>query len=77
MSAPIRITAQEEYAMVKVFCGGWGHGRKWGRKERKTRRTVILEELFDEVDVGQHHSPTAVPLKLQSIQCITASRNEY
>ena len=57
--------------MVKVFCGGWGHGRKWGRKERKTRRTVILEELFDEVDVREDHPPAAIALQLELIKRIS------
>ena len=34
-------------------------------------RTVVMQELFDEVYVGEDHTPTAISFKLQFIKGIT------
>ena len=38
------------------------------------RRTVILQQLLDQVYVGKHHSATTVTLELEPIQCFTVSK---
>ena len=39
---------------------------------RETKiRTVVMQELFDEVYVREDHTSTAVPFKLQFIKSIT------
>jgi hypothetical protein len=35
---------------------------------------VVVEELGDEVDVGQEHTPAAVPLKAELVQGLTTQR---
>ena len=62
--------------MVKIFCGAWRHGRKRGRKGRETRRTVVLKELFDEIDVREDHPPAAIALQLELIKRISVGRKE-
>lgn len=32
---------------------------------------VVIEQLFDQIDVGQHHPTTAVSLQAQFVQCVT------
>jgi hypothetical protein len=34
-------------------------------------RTVVMQELFDEVYMGEDHTPTAVSFKLQFIKGVT------
>ena len=35
------------------------------------RRTVVLEQLFDEVDVREDHAPTTITLQLQLVEGIS------
>ena len=34
-------------------------------------RTVVMQELFDEVYVGEDHTPTAISFKLQLVKSVT------
>ena len=34
-------------------------------------RTVVMQELFDEVYMGEDHTPTAISFKLQFIKSVT------
>ena len=34
-------------------------------------RTVILQQLLNEVDVGKHHTTTAVALQLKGVESVT------
>jgi hypothetical protein len=36
-------------------------------RETAAKRTIIMQQLFDEVHVRQHHPPTAVSFELQLI----------
>lgn len=36
--------------------------------------TVVMEQFFDEVDVGENHPSTAVPLELELIESLTGKR---
>ncbi len=38
---------------------------------RHETRTVVMKELFDEVYMGEDHTPTAVTFKLQFIKGVT------
>ena len=35
--------------------------------------TVVMEQFFDEVDVGENHPSTAVPLELELVESLTGS----
>jgi hypothetical protein len=55
----------------------WHKGKKTVRtvgtelKVCMETRTVVMQELFDEVYMGEDHTSTAVSLKLQFIQGVT------
>jgi len=36
--------------------------------------TVVMEQFFDEVDVGENHPSTAVPLELELVESLTGKR---
>ena len=36
--------------------------------------TVVMEQFFDEVDVGENHSPAAVSLELELVEGLTGMR---
>ncbi len=38
-----------------------------GPERARARRTVVVEELFDEVDVSQDHAAAAIALELKLV----------
>ena len=37
-------------------------------------KNVVIEEFVDEVDMGEDHSPAAIPLELQHVHRISVNR---
>jgi hypothetical protein len=40
-------------------------------KERERTHTVVMQELFDKVYMGEDHAPAAVSFKLQFVKSVT------
>lgn len=38
---------------------------------RDSTRTVVMQQLFDEINVCEDHTPAAVPFKLQFVESVT------
>lgn len=53
------------------------HGLRISRREidlvRRGARTVVVQKLFDQVDVGEDHSSTAVPVQSKDVHCLPAN----
>ena len=41
------------------------------------QRTIVVQEFFDQVDMGQHHTPATVPFQLELVECVTKAQQRH